>query len=91
MTKLYKTTVNDSHMRADGLGFFTQCGEPRTIDGTPMVVLPHGVMVPAIGWHADQSGALLAAAQQIVDLGHRLLAQADSLRAQAAKKETVQV
>ena len=32
MTKLYKTTVNDSHMRADGLGFFTQFGEPRTID-----------------------------------------------------------
>lgn len=89
MTKLYKTTVNDSHMRADGLGFFTQFGEPRTIDGTPMVVLPYGVMVPAEGWHADQRGALLEAAQRIVELGHRLIAQADRLRADAEKEEQV--
>lgn len=86
MTRLYKTTVNDSHMRADGLGYFTQYGEPRTVDGTPMVVLPYGVMVPAAGWHADQRGALLEAAQRIVELGHRLLAQADRLRADADKQ-----
>ena len=87
MTKLYKTTVNDSHMNADGLGFFTQYGEPRTIDGTPMVVLPHGVMVLAAGWHADHRGALLDAAQRIVKLGHRLIAQADKMRADAEKEE----
>jgi hypothetical protein len=87
MTKLYKTTVNDTGIRESGLGFFTQYGEPRTVDGTPMVVLPHGVMVPAEGWHADQRGALLEAAQRIVDLGHRLLAQADKLRADTAKQE----
>ena len=87
MTKLYKTTVNDSHMRADGLGFFTQYGEPRTIDGTPMVVLPYGVMVPAEGWHADHGDALLDAAKRVEELGHRLLAQADRLREDAAKAE----
>lgn len=87
MTKLYKTTVNDSHMRADGLGFFTQYGEPRTIDGTPMVVLPYGVMVPATGWHADHGDALLDAAKRVEELGHRLLAQADRLREDAAKSE----
>ena len=87
MTKLYKTTVNDSHMKADGLGFFTQCGEPRTVDGTPMVVMPHGVIVPAAGWHADKRGALLDAAQRIVELAHRLIAQADKLRADADKEE----
>jgi hypothetical protein len=87
MTKLYKTTVNDTGMRSTGLGFFTQYGEPRTIDGTPMVVLPHGVMVPAEGWHPDQRGALLEAAQRIVELGHRLLAQADRMRAEADKAE----
>jgi hypothetical protein len=87
MTKLYNTTVNDSHMNTDGLGFFTQYGEPRTINGTPMVVLPHGVMVPAAGWHADHRGALLDAAQRIVELGHRLIAQADKLRADAEKDE----
>lgn len=87
MTKLYKTTVNDTGMRSDGLGFFTQYGEPRTVDGTPMVVLPYGVMVPATGWHADQRGALLEAAQRVVDLGHRLLAQADRMRDEANKKE----
>ena len=87
MTKLYKTTVNDSHMRAEGLGFFTQYGEPRTIDGTPMVALPYGVFVPAEGWHADKRGALLDAAQRIVELGHRLLAQADKVREEAEKGE----
>ena len=87
MTKLYKTTVNDTGMRSDGLGFFTQYGEPRTVDGTPMVVLPYGVMVPATGWHADHRGALLEAAQRVVDLGHRLLAQADRMRDEANKQE----
>jgi len=89
MTKLYKTTVNDFNMRADGLGFFTQFGEPMTVNGTPMVLIANGVLVPADGWHADQRGALLEAAQRIVDLGHRLLAQADRIRDEAEKKDAV--
>jgi hypothetical protein len=87
MTRLYKTTVNDFNIRSDGLGFFTQFGEPRTVDGTPMVQLPHGVLVPAAGWHADQRGALLEAAERVVELGQRLLAQAERMRAEAHKGE----
>ena len=86
MTKLYKTTVNDSNIQSDGIGFFTQYGEPRTVDGTPMVLMPYGVLVPAAGWHADKRGALLEAAQRVVDLGLRLLAQADKIRAEAEKE-----
>jgi hypothetical protein len=87
MTRLYKTTVNDFNIRSDGLGFFTQFGETQTVDGTPMVQLPHGVLVPAAGWHADQRGALLEAAERVVELGQRLLAQAERMRAEAHKGE----
>jgi hypothetical protein len=87
MTRLYKTSVNDFNVRSDGLGFFTQYGEPRTVDGTPMVQMPHGVLVPAAGWHPDERGALLEAAQRVVELGQRLLAQADRMRAEAEKRE----
>ena len=87
MTRLYKTSVNDAGMRSDGFGFFTQYGEPRTVDGTPMVQLPHGVLVPAAGWHADERGALLDAAQRVVELGQRLLAQADRMREEAEKEQ----
>ena len=86
MTRLYKTTVNDSNIQSDGIGFFTQYGEPRTVDGTPMVLMPYGVLVPAAGWHADRRGALLEAAQRVVELGLRLLAQADKIRAEAEKE-----
>jgi hypothetical protein len=87
MTKLYKTTVNDFQMTEAGLGVFTQFGLPRTFDGLPMVVMPNGHIVPAAGWHADRRGALLEAAQRVEALGHRLLAQADKLRAEADKEE----
>jgi hypothetical protein len=56
------------------------------VDGTPMVLMPYGVLVPAEGWHADKRGALLEAAQRIEALGHRLLAQADRLREEAEKE-----
>jgi len=87
MTKLYKTTVNDFQMTEAGLGFFTQCGLPTTIDGMPSVVIAHGYIVPAAGWHADRRSALLEAAQRIEELGHRLVAQADQVRAKAEKEE----
>jgi hypothetical protein len=52
-----------------------------------MVQLTHGVLVPAAGWHADERGALLAAAERVVELGQRLLAQAERMRAEAEKRE----
>ena len=90
MTQLYKATIGDSHFTPEGISYFVQHGEPHTIGGDPMVRLTGGVFVPAKGWHSEFGDAVLEAAQRIEALGHRLLAQADSLRAQAAQKETVQ-
>ena len=54
-----------------------------------MVKLTGGVLVPAAGWHAEHADAVLEAAKRIEDLGHRLLTQAATLRAQAAVKDPV--
>jgi hypothetical protein len=85
MTKLYKASVSDHHFTKEGIGYFVQHGEPQTVGGDPMVRLAGGVIVPANGWHADFSDAVLEAAQRIESLGHRLVAQAAELRAGAQK------
>ena len=89
MTKLYKSSVSDHSFSREGVGYFVQHGEPQTVGGDPMVRLTGGVLVPATGWHAEYGDALLEAAQRIEALGHRLLAQADRLRAEAATKQEV--
>ena len=90
MTNLYKASVSDHQFSQHGIGYFVQYGQPMTIDGTPMVKLSGGVLVPAKGWHSEHSDAVLEAAQRVEALGHRLLAQADRLRAEAAVKDPVQ-
>ena len=87
MTNLYKASVSDHNFTKEGIGYFVQYGQPMTVGGEPMVKLSGGVLVPAAGWHADQRGALLEAAQRVVDLGHRLIAQADKMRDDASKQE----
>ena len=87
MTNLYKASVSDHQFSQHGIGYFVQYGQPMTVGGEPMVKLSGGVLVPAAGWHADQRGALLEAAQRVVDLGHRLIAQADKMRDDASKQE----
>lgn len=82
MTRLYRATVNDTWMSADGLGWYTQFGEPRTVDGTPMVLLP-SCIVPADGWHATEQAAVAAAADVIEAHGRKLIRQAESMRAKA--------
>jgi hypothetical protein len=90
MTNLYKSSVSDHGLTREGLGYFIQHGEPQTVGGNPMVKLAGGVLVPAAGWHAEYGDAVLEAAQRIEALGHRLLAQADRLRVEAAaSKEKV--
>jgi hypothetical protein len=84
MTNLYKSSVSDHGFTREGIGYFVQFGEPQTVGGEPMVKLTGGVIVPARGWHAEFSDAVLEAAQRIEALGHRLLAQADRLRVEAA-------
>jgi hypothetical protein len=89
MTNLYKSSVSDHGFTREGIGYFVQFGEPQTVGGEPMVKLTGGVIVPAKGWHADYGAAVLEAAQRIEALGHRLLSQADRLRAEAAASKEV--
>jgi len=89
MTNLYKASVSDHQFSQHGVGYFVQYGQPLTVGGEPMVKLTGGVLVPAKGWHAEHSDAVLEAAQRVEALGHRLLAQADRLRAEAAVKDPV--
>lgn len=84
MSNLYKSSVTDHCFTRDGLSYFVQHGEPLTVDSELMVKLTGGVIVPARGWHAEFSDAVLEAAQRIEALGHRLLSQADRLRVEAA-------
>ena len=90
MTNLYKASVSDHNVGKDGIGYFVQYGQPMTVGGEPMVKLSGGVLVPAKGWHSEHSDAVLEAAQRVEALGHRLLAQADRLRAEAAVKDPAQ-
>ena len=90
MTNLYKATVSDHRVTLEGVSYFIQHGESVTVGGDPMVKLTGGVLVPAKGWHAEFSDAVLEAAQRIEALGHRLLAQADRIKVEAAaSKEKV--
>jgi hypothetical protein len=90
MSNLYKAIVSDHNFTKDGVGYFVQHGESVTVGGDPMVKLAGGVLVPARGWRAEFSDAVLEAAQRIEALGHKLFAQADRLRVEAkafAKQE----
>jgi hypothetical protein len=89
MTNLYKSSVSDHGFTREGLGYYVQHGEPLTVGGEPMVKLTGGVIVPAKGWHAEFSDAVLEAAQRIEALGRRLLSQADRLRVEAAASKEV--
>jgi hypothetical protein len=89
MTNLYKSSVTDHNFTREGLSYFVQHGETLTVGDQPMVRLSGGVIVPARGWHAEFSDAVLEAAQRIEALGHRLLSQADRLRAEAAASKEV--
>jgi hypothetical protein len=89
MTNLYKANVTDTSFHREGIGYFVQHGEPLTVDSELMVKLAGGVIVPARGWHAEFGDAVLEAAQRIEALGHRLLAQADRLRVEAAASKEV--
>ena len=83
MTHLYKATVSDDTFTKEGLAYFVAHGQPDTVRGVPMVLLQHGTLVPAAGWHSEAGAAVLEAAGRIEELGHRLLAQAITLRESA--------
>jgi len=79
----------DIHETLGNVGVFTNTvsGEPVLVDGREMVWLSHGSIVPDKGFHDTLSDACRAAAGRVEDIGHRLLAQAERLRAEAASLE----
>ena len=82
MTKLFKPEVNDSWIRADGLGWWVAFGEAKKLEGQRYVETRHA-MFPADGWHETRADAVRAAADRIEQLGRRLLDQATRVRAEA--------
>lgn len=84
--KLHRAYVNDSYMRSDGLGWFVQFGESITVNDKASVDLGHAI-VSAEGWHEDRAEAVRDAAYQIEQIGRRLLAQADQMRAEVREKK----
>lgn len=81
---LYRGYTTDT-IGSDGVSHWIQVGTPRTVGGTPMVTIGH-TLVPAAGWHEERSDAVLDVAARIEAMGHTLLAQADTLRAEAARE-----
>lgn len=83
---VYKIDIHDRR-DSDGLLTWVVKGQPVTVDGVRMVKLAHGTIVPADGFVDTLAEAKQEAARQIEMIGHRVLAQADRLRAEAAKEE----
>ncbi|MFO0453544.1 MAG: hypothetical protein ACK52I_33635 [Pseudomonadota bacterium] len=65
----------------------TTVGDALAVEGEPMVRLAHGSIVRDVGFHTTLADASRDAAGRIEALGHRLLAQAERLRAEAASLE----
>lgn len=77
--KLYKIQVGSS-VYGGGISTVPLTGTARTIDGTPMVQLSQGAIVPAVGWHATEAEAKAAAADEIELVGRGLFHQAKQLK-----------
>ena len=85
MTNLYKAEVM-SPIDSSGVSVWWSVGTPVTVDGTPMVRLPHGVIVQAVGWSATVNEAANKAADRIDELRAVLESQASGLRKQTEIK-----
>lgn len=90
MTKLYKATVNDTWMHSTGIGWWTQFGDAREVDGVSMVQVSYGALFPSDGWHETEREAVLAAAAKVESIGRRLLEQADQMRAKTQETPQAQ-
>lgn len=77
--KLFKIQIGSS-VWGGGVGTVALEGTPRTIDGTPMVQLAHGAIVPADGWFPTEAEAKAKAADEIELIGRSLFHQAKQLK-----------
>lgn len=87
MSKRFRIDLYDSHFGTMGVYTNTVSGDSVTVEGETMVRLSHGSIVPDQGFHATLPDACRAAAGRVEAIGHRLLAQAERLRAEAASLE----
>ena len=85
MTNLYKAEVTSQIGKA-GVHVWWSVGTPVTVNGSPMVQLAHGTIVPAAGWSATVNEAANVAADQIDNLRLVLIEQSDQLRAKVEVK-----
>lgn len=85
MTQLFKCDVT-SQIGRDGVGVWWSVGTPVTVDGTPMVRLPHGTIVEATGFFSTVNEAACKAADSIDNLRLVLIEQSEALRAQTEVK-----
>lgn len=86
MTKLYRIDVHERQTH-EGLDHWLIEGNAIDVHGEPMVKLNHGTIVAAKGFFGTLAEAKQEAARQVEVIGHRLLAQASKLRAEAAAME----
>lgn len=82
-SEVFRYDIYDATIGRDGLMTYVNRGAPVLVNGDPMVRLAHGTIVDSQGWHADLESAKRAAADQIEELGTRLMEQAARLRAEA--------
>lgn len=80
---LFKIDVG-TIVNGEGLSVWTSSGEPVTVQGRPMVMLRHGVCIPADGFVATLAEAKRKAADEIDVVRARLAGQAARLREEAA-------
>lgn len=84
--KKHKLEVTE-RICADGVMLFATSGEAVSVNDEPMVRLHHGTIVADRGYSDTLAEAKQAAARDIELLAHKLLGQADKLRAEAARLE----
>lgn len=87
MSKRFQVDFHDPFIHSNGLETYPLTGDAVTVDGEQMVRMPHGSIIRDKGFHDTLADATRAAAGRIEEIGHRLLAQAERLRIDAASME----
>ena len=87
MSKRFRIDIHETFTMPGPHGTYTVTGDAVTVDGEQMVRLSCGTLISDEGFHDTLADATRATAVRIEEVGHRLLAQAERLRADAASME----
>jgi hypothetical protein len=77
--KVHKLTLL-SHFNSDGVQHFCSTGEAFTADGVKLVRSGRAILEYEDGWHDSREEAEAAIADQIEEIGLRILSQAKRFR-----------